>query len=79
MQACFYSEALGYDPSEFRFIAIENKYPYDVAVHSLSEDLIEKGKLAWRIAFDSYKNYKEKNIVSGFNWDTLNNDGSLIV
>lgn len=79
LQACFYSEALGYDPSEFRFIAIENKYPYDVAVYSLSEDLIEKGKLAWRIAFDSYRNYKEKNIVSGFNWDTLNNDGSLIV
>ena len=79
LQACFYSEALGYDPSEFRFIVIENKYPYDVAVYSLSEDLIEKGKLAWRIAFDSYKNYKEKNIVSGFNWDTLNNDGSLII
>jgi len=79
LQACFYSEALGYDPSSFRFIAIENKYPFDVAVYSLSNDLIDKGKLAWRIAFDAWSCYIKDNKVSGFNWEDVNEDGSLIV
>ena len=79
LQACFYSEALGYDPASFRFIAIENKYPFDVAVYSLSDELIERGKTAWRIAFNAWSNYIKDNKVSGFNWDDINNDGSLIV
>ena len=79
LQACFYSEMLGYDPASFRFIAIENRYPFDVAVYSLSDDLINKGKLAWRIAFDSWKKYIDKKHISGFYWDDVNEDGSLIL
>ena len=79
LQACFYSEALGYDPASFRFIAIENKYPFDVAVYSLSDELIERGKTAWRIAFNAWSDYIKENKISGFNWDDINNDGSLIV
>ena len=79
LQACFYSEMLGYDPASFRFIAIENRYPFDVAVYSLSDDLIEKGKVAWRTAFNMWSNYIKDNKVSGFYWDDVNEDGSLIV
>ena len=79
LQACFYSEALGYDPAAFRFIAIENKYPFDVAVYSLSNDLIEHGKTAWRTAFNLWAYYIKENKVSGFYWNNINKDGSLIV
>ena len=79
LQACFYSEALGYDPAKFRFIAIENKYPHTVEVFAMSEDMIEYGKDAWRIAFNSWKEYLETNNVSSFWWEQFNKDGSLIL
>ena len=79
LQACFYSEALGYDPAKFRFIAIENKYPYTVEVFAMSEDMIEYGRDAWRIAFNSWKEYLETNNVSSFWWEQFNKDGSLIL
>ena len=66
LQACFYSEALGYDPAKFRFITIENKYPYTVEVFAMSEDMIEYGRDAWRIAFNSWKEYLETNNVGSF-------------
>ena len=79
LQACFYSEALGYDPAKFRFITIENKYPYTVEVFAMSEDMIEYGKDAWRIAFNSWKEYLETNNVGSFYWEQFNKDGSLIL
>tara|TARA_R100000654_G_scaffold64904_2_gene92628 strand:- start:2963 stop:3718 length:756 start_codon:yes stop_codon:yes gene_type:complete len=79
LQACFYSEALGYDPAKFRFITIENKYPYTVEVFGMSEDMIEYGKDAWRIAFDCWKEYLETNDVGSFWWENYNKDGSLIL
>ena len=57
LQACFYSEALGFDPAKFRFITIENKYPYTVEVFAMSEDMIEYGKNAWRTALANWKEY----------------------
>ncbi len=79
LQACFYSEALGYDPAKFRFITIENKYPYTVEVFSMSEDMIEYGRNAWRIAFDVWKEYLETDNMRGFYWEQFNKDGSLIL
>jgi len=79
LQACFYSEALGYDPAKFRFITIENKYPYTVEVFAMSEDMIEYGRDAWRIAFNSWKEYLETNNVGSFYWEQFNKDGSLIL
>ena len=79
LQACFYSEALGYDPAKFRFITIENKYPYTVEVFAMSDDMIEYGKDAWRIAFNSWKEYLETNNVGSFYWEQFNKDGSLIL
>ena len=77
--ACFYSEALGYDPAKFRFNAIENKYPYTVEVFAMSEDMIEYGSDAWRIAFNSWKEYLETNNASSFWWEQFNKVGSLIL
>ena len=79
LQACFYCEALGYDPARFRFISIENKYPYSVEVFAMSDDMIEYGKDAWRVAFDCWKEYLETNDTGGFWWENFNDDGSLIL
>ena len=79
LQACFYSEALGYNPAQFRFITIENKYPYTVEVYAMSEDMIEYGKDAWRIAFESWKEYLQTSNVSSYWWENFNNDGSLVL
>lgn len=79
LQACFYSEALGYDPAKFRFITIENKYPYTVEIFAMSDDMIEYGKDAWRIAFNSWKEYLETNYVGSFYWEQFNKDGSLVL
>lgn len=79
LQACFYSEALGYDPTKFRFIAIENKYPYLIEVYGMSDNMIEYGKEAWRIAFNYWKKFQETNIVTGYWWENYNDDGSLIL
>ena len=79
LQACFYSEALGYDPAKFRFITIENKYPFSVEVFGMSEDMIEYGRDAWRIAFENWKEYIETNNMRSFYWEHYNKDGSLIL
>ena len=46
-------------PENFRFIAIENQHPFSVVVYSMSDDMIESGKLAWRTAFKQWKKYKQ--------------------
>ena len=79
LQACFYSEALGYDPAKFRFITIENKYPYTVEVFAMSSDMIEYGKNAWRVALANWKEYLETNNAGGFYWEDFNKDGSLVL
>lgn len=79
LQACFYCEALGYNPARFRFISIENKYPYSVEVFAMSDDMIQYGKDAWRVAFDCWKEYLETNDTGGFWWENFNDDGSLIL
>ena len=79
LQACFYSEALGYNPENFRFLVIGNKEPYDVEIYSMGADMIESGKIAWRCAFDKWKNYLKTGISKGFIWENFNDDGSLIL
>ena len=77
LQACFYMEALGFE--NFRFIAIENQHPFSVVVYSMSDDMIEYGRLAWRTAFKQWKKYKQTGVATQYTWDNKNNDGSLIV
>jgi hypothetical protein len=79
LQACFYSESLGYSCKNFRFLVIGNKDPYDVEIYSMGETMIESGKMAWRSAFDQWKNYLKTGKSKGFIWDNINQDGSLIL
>tara|TARA_Y100000004_G_scaffold161802_1_gene190091 strand:- start:27 stop:761 length:735 start_codon:yes stop_codon:yes gene_type:complete len=59
LQAVFYSDSLGYDAENFKFIAIENKEPYSIEVYSLGEELIDRGRKAWQSAFKQYKEFYE--------------------
>jgi hypothetical protein len=79
LQACFYCEALGYDPRNFRYLTIENKYPYNIQIYSMSDNMIESGKYAWRSAFNLWKQYLKDGSMGGFIWDDVNDDGSLML
>ena len=60
----------------FKFIAVETNYPYSVEVYTLSDDMIEQGRKAWKRAFDDWKIYSETGIVSGYIWKDFDDDGS---
>ena len=77
MQAAFYCDMLGVE--NFKFIAVETNYPYSVEVYTLSDDMIEQGRKAWKRAFDDWKIYSETGIVSGYIWNDFDDDGSLIL
>ena len=77
LQAAFYCDMLGVE--NFKFIAVETNYPYSVEVYTLSDDMIEQGRKAWKRAFDDWKIYSETGIVSGYIWNDFDKDGSLIL
>jgi hypothetical protein len=77
LQAAFYMDMLGIN--DWRFVAVQNTYPYTVEVYALSEELIEQGRVAWKKAFSDYKLYIECGIVSGYNWNEFKEDGSLVI
>jgi exodeoxyribonuclease VIII len=78
LQCVFYCDMLGVDPKNFRFIACETQYPYQVQVYSLSDDLIEKGRDGYKSAFKYWKMYLNENVVPGFIGE-YNTDGSIII
>jgi hypothetical protein len=55
LQAVFYSDVLGINPSDFYFIAIEKTFPYTCQVFGLSEDSIRRGRTKMDIAIDKIK------------------------
>jgi exodeoxyribonuclease VIII len=77
LQAAFYMDMLGID--NFRFIAVETNYPYSVEVYSLSDEMIEQGRQAWKQAFSDWRLYNEAGIVSKHNWFDFNDDGSKVL
>lgn len=79
LQAAFYSDALGFDPLNFRFVAIETNYPFSVEVYALSKEMIEKGRNAYMKALSDWKLYKATGIVSGYNSENRTKDGSIIL
>jgi hypothetical protein len=79
LQASFYCDCLGYDPFNFRFIAIRNQHPFDVAVYALNEDQIERGRFKYKHALRQWKHYLDGNGVLGIYSDNTNNDGSIIL
>lgn len=79
LQAVVYSEVMGIPVENFRFIAIETKYPYSVQLYSLNEKMIEEGRFGFQKALSDWRLYLETGIVMGYNTDNLNNDGSIIL
>jgi exodeoxyribonuclease VIII len=77
LQAAFYCDMLGID--NFKFIAVETNYPFSVEVYTLSDEMIEQGRKAWKLAFADWKIYCETGIVSGYIWNDFHDDGSLIL
>ena len=55
LQAVFYADVLGINPSDFYFIAIEKTYPYTCQVFGLSDDSIRKGRAKMDIAINKIK------------------------
>jgi len=55
LQAVFYSDVLGINPSDFYFIAIEKTFPYTTQVFGLSDQAIDRGRAKMDIAIDRIK------------------------
>lgn len=79
LQAAFYSDALGFDPKRFRFIAIETKHPFSVVVYGLSDEMIDKGRLAYQNALEEWNEYLQTGIANGYGTSEMAKDGSLIL
>ena len=79
LQACFYSDVLGFPVENFRFIAVETNYPYSIEVYGLDENMIEQGRNAYQKALSDYSFYLSTGIEKGYQAAGYNEDGSLIL
>lgn len=77
LQATFYCDALGYDPKKFKFIAVETKHPFSIAVYNLSDQMIEHGRDAYKKAISDWKFYLETKIPLGYTNQNMMDDGSI--
>jgi hypothetical protein len=55
LQAVYYSDFLGIDPTNFYFVAVEKTYPYTTQVFRLSESSISLGRMKMEQAFARVK------------------------
>ena len=78
IQAMFYSDMIGRDPQNFRFIVIQTSYPYEVFVCGMDEDMIYRGRIEYQEALLKWKLYKEQGIEQKYVND-LAPDGSIIL
>lgn len=79
IQGAFYCDALGIDPSAFRFVAVEVNHPYSIEVYGLSDDMIERGRFEYKKALESWKLYKDTGVILGYESENRNEDGSIII
>jgi len=79
LQAAFYSDVLGIDPLNFRFIAIRTKYPFNIAVYSLNPEQIEQGRSGYKSALEDWKTYLNTNIALGYKGKEMAEDGAIIL
>lgn len=79
IQAAFYCDALGMNPADFRFIAVEVNHPYSIEIYGLSESMIEKGRYEYQKALESWKLYKDTGVALGYESENRNDDGSIIL
>ena len=79
LQAAFYSDALGIDPKNFIFIAIETNHPYSVQCYSLSDEMIEFGREDYKSALLKWKNYLDTGIVTSYDGHETNDKGIILL
>ena len=81
LQAYMYCFVRGYDPQNFRFIAVENKNPFTTEVYALSDEMIETGRQKFFQAFEKWKYYLKTGIALVYDTDDLmiRKDGSLLL
>ena len=77
LQAAFYMDML--EINHFKFIVVETKYPFSVEVYTLSKEMIEQGRNAWKQAFADYQMYLETGVEPSYNWHQYANDGSYLL
>lgn len=79
IQAAFYSDALGVDPKNFVFIAIETKHPYSVQCYTLGEEMIEFGREDYQSALFKWKEYLETGVASLYSGYQTDDNGIIIL
>jgi len=79
LQAAFYSDALGFPAENFRFLAVEVKYPYTIEVYALSKEMIDYGRKAYLEALANWKLYLDTGIQTGYKGTDYTNDGAIII
>lgn len=79
IQATLYCDAVGIDPRNFVFQAIETNYPYSVQCYKLSDDMIDKGRAAYTTAIEDWKNYLETNEAPLYRWDFVDDEGVIVL
>jgi hypothetical protein len=72
-----YMDMCGVDT--FKFIAVTTTHPYTVEVYTLSDEIIEFGRNAYKQAFSKWKLYLESGIMPGYHWYKYDKDGSYIL
>jgi hypothetical protein len=79
LQAYFYCLMLGIDPHKFRFIACETNHPFAVEVYKLDDTHLENAEMDFERAFTFWKLYKEKGIITGYQSQDFDDDGTIIL
>jgi hypothetical protein len=79
LQACFYSDVLGFPPENFRFVAVETNYPYSVEVYALDDDMIAQGRQGYKKALSDWGFYLATGIEKGYQAAGYMDDGALIL
>lgn len=79
LQACFYSDVLGFDPAEFRFIAVETNYPFTIQVYKLKPETIERGRAAYQKAIELWKLYLDTGLASGYVNEDQQQNGTILL
>jgi hypothetical protein len=79
LQAVCYCKIMGIPVENFRFIAIENVYPFSAELYSLSPEMIEQGEVAFEKALNDWKFYLDTGILTKHNTKNTSEDGGLII
>lgn len=79
IQAAVYCDALDIPVENFVFIAIETVHPYSVQCYSLSEEMIERGRVDYMNAIDKWKHYLDTGEASLYDSEYKNDKGIILL